>query len=291
MANDLLLYSNSYWKEKLGPEFQRNNLENKLHLIFSLLVFLEISLAQFLTFIFSSKIEKVKSRAGRFMGYTETANDEDTRFPPSAIWRMWLENFPKCKSHIYEMIRPTACEIALGESDKIIEDRLLQVKMKDLTIASIRELLQPEKIIEKYQELAPFTWAILERFAASPNKWRRRAARKEMAPVDKEGEGSDWDDDPNIDDEEAPDSRWHNITPEGFARNPTFVSVTLRTQKLSLTTYIGRIDVNFNACLCTKPVNEHPSTFNGVVLQDRGHKLPSDINTEQHGLVCVRQNC
>jgi hypothetical protein len=32
MANDL---NNSYWQEKLGPEFRKNNLENKLHLIFS----------------------------------------------------------------------------------------------------------------------------------------------------------------------------------------------------------------------------------------------------------------
>jgi len=228
MANDALLYSNSYWQEKLGPEFQKNNLENKLHLIFSLLVFLEISLAQFFTFVFSSKIEKVKARAGRFMGYTESANNEDIRFPPSAIWHMWLENFPKCKPHVYEMIRPTACEIALTESDKIIEDRLLQVKMKDLTIAAIRELLQPQKIIEKYQELAPFTWAVLEKFAASPNKWRRRAAGKETATVEEE-EGSDWDDDPNVDDEEAADSRWENRTLEGFARNPIFVSALLRT--------------------------------------------------------------
>jgi hypothetical protein len=227
MANDLLLYSNAYWEGKLGNEFRKNNLENKLHLIFSLLVFLEISLAQFLTFAFSSKIEKVKARAGHFMGYMESANDEATHFPPGAIWHMWFENFPKCKPHLYKMIRPAACEIALGESNKIIEDPVLQVKMKDLTIASIRELLQPQKIIEKYQEAAPFTWAVLETFAASPNKWRGRAATKETAPV--EEERSDWDDDPNIDDEEAPDSRWENVRLKGFARNPTFVSVFLRT--------------------------------------------------------------
>ena len=63
MANDLLLYNNNYWQEKLGAEFRGNNLENKLHLIFSLLVFLEVNLAQFLAFTFSSNIEKVKSRA------------------------------------------------------------------------------------------------------------------------------------------------------------------------------------------------------------------------------------
>jgi len=172
-ATDLLLYSNGYWEAKLGPEFRKNNFEKKLHLIFSLLVFLEISLAQFLTFAFSSKIKKVKARAGRFMGYTESAKDEATRFPPGVIWHMWLDNFPKSKPHIYKMIRPTACEIALQESNNIIEDPVLQVKMKDLTIASIRNLLQPQTIVEKYQASAPFTWAVLEEFSASPNKWRQ----------------------------------------------------------------------------------------------------------------------
>ena len=52
--------------------------------------------------------------------------------------------------HIYKMIKPVACEITLGESDTIIGDRLLQVEMKDLTIASILEVLQPQKIIEQY---------------------------------------------------------------------------------------------------------------------------------------------
>ena len=103
MVNDLLLYGNSCWQEKLGLEFRRNNLENRLHLVFS------------------SKIKEVKSRAGRFMGYTETANDEATRFPPTAIWHAWLEIFPKCKPHIYKMIRAAACEIALAESDNIIK--------------------------------------------------------------------------------------------------------------------------------------------------------------------------
>ena len=60
----------------------------------------------------------------------------------------------------------------MGESDNIIEDRLLQVKVKDLTIKSIWELLQPQKIVEQYQELAPFMWTVLEKFASSPNKWR-----------------------------------------------------------------------------------------------------------------------
>ena len=48
-----------------------------------------------------------------------------------------------------------------------------------------------------------------------------------MAPVG-EDEGSDWDDDPNIDDEETPDSRWKNVKLEGFVRNPMFVSTIFR---------------------------------------------------------------
>ena len=48
------------------------------------------------------------------------------------------------------MIKPVACEITLGKNDTIIGDCLLQVEMKDLTIASILEVLQPQKIIEQY---------------------------------------------------------------------------------------------------------------------------------------------
>jgi len=100
--------------------------------------------------------------------------------------------------------------------------------MKDLTIASIRNLLQPQTIVEKYQASAPFTWAVLEEFSASPNKWHQRAARKGTAATEEE-EGSDWDDDPNLDDEGSRNLQWQNTTPEGFTRNPIFVSTLLRT--------------------------------------------------------------
>ena len=81
MANDLLLYNNNHWQEKLGAEFHGNNLENKLCLIFSLLVFLEISLAQFLAFTFSSNIGKVKSRASiQCMRWTCQSSDVYCRF-------------------------------------------------------------------------------------------------------------------------------------------------------------------------------------------------------------------
>ena len=67
----------------------------------------------------------------------------------------------------------------------------------------------------------------MEKFASSPNKCCQQAAAKETAPVG-EDEGSDWDDDPNIDDKETPDSQWKNVKLEGFARNPMFVSTIFR---------------------------------------------------------------
>jgi hypothetical protein len=48
-----------------------------------------------------------------------------------------------------------------------------------------------------------------------------------MAPqaVEK-ADGSDWDDNSNVDDEETPDSQWENVKLKGFARNPMFVSTS-----------------------------------------------------------------
>jgi hypothetical protein len=105
----------------------------------------------------------------------------------------------------------------------MIKDVELKVKMKTLTLKGIQELLQPQRIMEKYQELAPFTWEILHTFAATPNKSRRQRAQNTGMPANSdEGDDDDWDDDPNLasaDDE--PMKMWDAMqTPEGFARNP-----------------------------------------------------------------------
>ena len=112
-------------------------------------------------------------------------------------------------------------EMVLDESDKLIGDKELQVKMKDLTLKSIRTLLQPKVILDKYSQLAPFTWNLLETISASPNKHRKYNTATNEFEDDIE-EKDDWDDDPNHDDEE-PERKWDLKTLQGFSRNPVLV--------------------------------------------------------------------
>ena len=135
-------------------------------------MFLQISIAQLLHFIFTSDI-KVRGRAARFLEYMPTAASKDMEFPPGMVFGAWHKNFPKVRARLHKMIQPCAIEMVLDESDKLIGDKELQVKMKDLTLKSIRTLLQPTVILDKYSQLAPFTWNLLETISASPNKHRK----------------------------------------------------------------------------------------------------------------------
>jgi len=121
------------------------------------------------------------------------------------------------------MIGPVAHEIVEEESDKMIKDPELKVTMKTLTLKGIQQLLDPQKIMDKYHEHAPFTWDLLYAFATSPNKWRKEKAKKATAS----NEEDDWEDDPNLPDDE-PEKTW-NVphTPEGFSWNPVLVSQEL----------------------------------------------------------------
>ena len=56
---------------------------------------------------------------------------------------------------------PLTQAIVGKESDKMIKDVQLKVKMKTLTLKGIQELLQPQQVIEKYREYAPFMWKLL----------------------------------------------------------------------------------------------------------------------------------
>jgi len=173
MSTDKLLYDRKYWNGILEGEAQKLPLDEKLHLIFTLVMFLQISIAQLLHFIFTSQIKEVKNQAAWFLGHTHMAASEDNTFPAGMIFRAWHENFLKARKNLHKMIEPCAIEMVLEESDKLIGDKELQVKMKDLTLRSICTLLQPEMILKKYRVLAPFTWQLLETISASPNKHRK----------------------------------------------------------------------------------------------------------------------
>jgi hypothetical protein len=170
-----LLFNNEYWEDIFGKNKPKFSFEERLHLTFSLLIFLNVSIARFLTFTFTCKINEVRNRAARFMGYTPTASTLDEQFAPQAILRAWYDEFPKAQEHLNDIIKPWAYQIVQDESDQLIKASSLQMKIKSLTLKEIRDLLRPETILTKYQELAPFTWELFHTFTAS----RVRIASKE----------------------------------------------------------------------------------------------------------------
>jgi len=223
MSTDKLLYDENYWMEVLKQDIKKISLNKKLHLIFTLVMFLQISVAQLLNFIFTSPIKEVQNRAARFLGHTQTATSEDKAFPAGMIFHAWHKKFLKARKNLHKMIEPCAVEMVLEESDKLIGDKELQVKMKDLTLQLIKTLLEPKTIIEKYHLLAPFTWNLLETISASPNKHCKYNIKTDKFEDDHE-ERDDWDDDPNANNEE-PERKWDDLKmQQGFSRNPVLVS-------------------------------------------------------------------
>ncbi|KAF8805014.1 hypothetical protein BYT27DRAFT_7169609 [Phlegmacium glaucopus] len=126
-----LYYNNVYWEGILGHDVRKMPLERRLHLVLSLVIFLQISVAKLLYFIFTSTVDEVKMRSSRFMGYTPSATTEDLKFPPGMVFRTWLENFPDAEEHMLNMIEPFAQATVVKESDKMIRDVELKVKIKE----------------------------------------------------------------------------------------------------------------------------------------------------------------
>ncbi|KAJ7244547.1 glycoside hydrolase superfamily [Mycena rebaudengoi] len=124
--------------------------EDKLHLILSLVIFLGVSIRALLAFIFETNILAVKDRASRFLGYTPSHDDPHLRFPPSHIFSIWSERCTSIeqRDQLREMITPLTHAIVLDESN--------QIHVKDLTIARMRELMQPGVLGRKYQDSSPF---------------------------------------------------------------------------------------------------------------------------------------
>jgi hypothetical protein len=124
------------------------------------------------------------------------------------------------------LITPLAKAMVLEDSDRVIRDISLQIRVKNLTISGIRELLDPAKLASKYRALAPSFFELLEVFTTSPNKYRKYEMGRDTAAA--EDDEADWEDDPNEDYDEAgrPEAERTSGSQgfEGFSRNPTFVS-------------------------------------------------------------------
>ncbi|TFY53755.1 hypothetical protein EVJ58_g9273 [Rhodofomes roseus] len=193
-------------------------------------------------FLFTSDVPPIRIRAGLFMGYYASAEQPEDRFRPLALFRLWRNHWPKSRMHLDQLvIQPRAEEIALAESNRIIEDKELQIKLGALTVDGVRALLQPGKIAARLQELAPFTFELLHEFAAAPNAYRLRRQRDGegvAAAASRDGtgdgggdedgweSGGEWEESDLADPEAADGDRrfstqWRKEYP-GFLRNPCF---------------------------------------------------------------------
>ncbi|PPQ88111.1 hypothetical protein CVT26_015015 [Gymnopilus dilepis] len=212
-----LHYGNGYWTNMLGKDARKMTLEDRLHLLLSLLIFLQLSLTKVLEFIFTSKVNEVRTRASIFMAHRPSAATDEAKFAPQVTFRAWQQNFPDSRKYLGKTVAAFAQKIATEESDRVINDPGLKVKMKTLTLKDIQSFLEPEHIMNMYREHAPFTC-------------KKGKKGVQLEPE----EDKDWEDDPNLPDDE-PDKKW-NIpqVPEGFTRNPE-MAVMISIVALSFT--------------------------------------------------------
>ncbi|KAH7905106.1 hypothetical protein BJ138DRAFT_1018176 [Hygrophoropsis aurantiaca] len=217
--------------ESRGVKFQ-------CHLVFTLIVYLNLSLRDFLFFLFESSIPSVRQRAGTFMGNNPTW---EVPFAPARMYQAWHSRFPRCVDHLHDtIVKQCAEEIILKESNCIISEKTLKVKQKQCTMESIRTTLDPGKLVAQYREFAPFTWALLLIFTTVPNAHRKQkaaAARRRKAAVHGDHTGlreeSESEPDSWIEDMDGGDSWGDGFSGEtgedwkaqGFVRNATFTLV------------------------------------------------------------------
>ncbi|TFY63199.1 hypothetical protein EVJ58_g3390 [Rhodofomes roseus] len=175
---EVLKFDGTYWNTLLPPEQQPTSEIDKLHLIYSLIVFLGLSLSKVFAFAFTSNIKSIKERAGTFLAVRRKRGQKE-RFGPADLYGLWHANWPRCRQDLHErIVKPCMEKIAVTESDLIIGDRSLKVRLKKLTIADVRALLDPVAVAAKLRHMAPFTYGYLYAFATAPNKYRRDRARR-----------------------------------------------------------------------------------------------------------------
>jgi hypothetical protein len=204
-------------------------------LVFSLLVFLGLSIRDLLFFLFESSIPVVKQRVGIFMG-----NHPTLGFAPQRVYAAWHDRFPRSIPHLHStIIKPCMDEIALQESNKIISDPRLKVRLGACTLEYIRRMLNPGVLPGIYQENAPYSWDYLSTFTTSPNEYRKKRSKKAKdgklsVPV----EADEWEETPEGSTDESAEFAgetggfWKGM---GFVRNPTFVSTLYVSLAFKLT--------------------------------------------------------
>ncbi|KAJ6495492.1 hypothetical protein C8R45DRAFT_1095125 [Mycena sanguinolenta] len=209
---------------QISPTPDLQNPEIQCQILFSLLLFFGLSVQHFLVFLFESTLAPVKHRAGLFMRYNPAHG-----FAPQRIFKAWHDRFPKSVPHLHStIIKPCMDEIALQESDAVINDPRLKVRLKDCTVEHIRNVLNPGILHGIYAEDAPYTWGFLTTFTTSPNEYCKKRERKgQKAKAAMPTEADEWEETANSFDDGAAfvgetGFIWRDM---GFARNATFALV------------------------------------------------------------------
>ncbi|KAF9061594.1 hypothetical protein BDP27DRAFT_1369506 [Rhodocollybia butyracea] len=135
--------------------------------------------------IHATNTSSVKQKAGKFLEYCST--EETRRSAPARLWSLWHRNY-KAWLHLHSIMQGCADEIVLEESNSIISDPSLKVQVKGLNAESIRSLLAPRILYEKYCWHAPFTTGVLQILTASPNCYEKRKQAHQEADSDVEME-------------------------------------------------------------------------------------------------------
>ncbi|KAL0563191.1 hypothetical protein V5O48_018883 [Marasmius crinis-equi] len=169
-----LAYANNFWEEKLGGDFRNLSLTHRFHLLFSLLIYLDVPLGQFLLFIFTSSIKAVENRANRFLKTEPNSINPNAQFWPGTLFRIWYKGRKSREALDENVVMPRIEKIVLKESNQLMKDHELRVDKKKLTLENIQRLLQPAQLIKKYQQKAPRFWYILHAFTTAQNEYRRR---------------------------------------------------------------------------------------------------------------------
>ncbi|KAI0318810.1 hypothetical protein OF83DRAFT_1170744 [Amylostereum chailletii] len=202
----------------------KTDLVAQCHLVASLILFLHLSLREFVCFLFETPITKIKTLAGEFM-----AHRAGWVFCPSRLYAAWHTRWPRSRPHLHDtIIKSCAREIALAESDRFINDPDLKIKTKECTMDYIRRVLDPGALANKYQSLVPFCWDILLVFTTSPNRYRKAKAKRSEG----KGRAAAMEDDDSSGDEYTGEgqkefvgsvgSEWRD---QGFTRNATFTLI------------------------------------------------------------------
>ncbi len=214
------------WAAVLPQDVQRQlnskSTIKKVQLIVSLILFLELPFAPLLWYIFESEDSAVKQRAGTFLRTSgNTQRDSDVHFPPRKLFNLWHTWFAFCRNSLHEfLVKPCALRITEAESNEGTNAADLRIKLSQLTMKDVREVLHPGRLLERYWELFPFTFRLLLAFLSSKNRYRRYnmahgEAANEQADDDGHGspgdtrkqqeqDGDDWDDN-GLEDDKALD--------------------------------------------------------------------------------------